>query len=222
MFERLELLIGKDALDKISKVNILLVGVGGVGGTCLEALVRSGVQNITIIDGDDFQVSNLNRQILATKDDIDKPKVEVAIKRMLRINDKLNIHGKKLYLNEENINTLDNFDFIIDACDDVKAKLGLIKYAEENNIHIISSMGTGKRLNPSNVIITRLDKTSNDPLAKKMRYEARRLGLNLKVSVVCSKEDPISKDKIVASSIFVPSTAGLTIAHYIIEKVINS
>lgn len=222
MFERLELLIGKEALDKISKVNILLVGVGGVGGTCLEALVRSGVQNITIIDGDDFQVSNLNRQILATKDDIDKPKVEVAIKRMLRINNKLNIHGKKIYLNEENINTLGNFDFIIDACDDVKAKLGLIKYAEENNIHIISSMGTGKRLNPSNVIITRLDKTSNDPLAKKMRYEARKLGLNLKVPVVCSKEDPISKDRIVASSIFVPSTAGLTIAHYIIEKVINS
>ena len=222
MFERLELLIGKEALDKISKVNILLVGVGGVGGTCLEALVRSGVQNITIIDGDDFQVSNLNRQILATKDDIDKPKVEVAIKRMLRINNKLNIHGKKIYLNEENINTLGNFDFIIDACDDVKAKLGLIKYAEENNIHIISSMGTGKRLNPSNVIITRLDKTSNDPLAKKMRYEVRKLGLNLKVPVVCSKEDPISKDRIVASSIFVPSTAGLTIAHYIIEKVINS
>ena len=133
MFERLELLIGKDSLEKISKVNILLVGVGGVGGTCLEALVRSGVQNITIIDGDNFQISNL-----------------------------------------------------------------------------------------SNVIITRLDRTSNDPLAKKIRYEARKLGLNLKIPVVCSKEDAISKDRVVASSIFVPSTAGLTIAHYIIEKVINS
>ena len=222
MFDRLELLIGKEALEKIGRVNILLVGVGGVGGTCLEALVRSGVQNITIIDGDNFQVSNLNRQILATLDDIDKPKVEVAIKRMLRINDKLNITGKKLYLNEENISSLGKFDFIIDACDDVKAKLILMKYAEENNIHLISSMGTGKRLNPRNVIITRLDKTSNDPLAKKIRYEARKLGLNLKIPVVCSKEDAISKDRVVASSIFVPSTAGLTIAHYIIEKVINS
>lgn len=222
MFERLELLIGKEALEKIGRVNILLVGVGGVGGTCLEALVRSGVQNITIIDGDNFQVSNLNRQILATLDDIDKPKVEVAIKRMLSINDKLNITGKKLYLNEENIGSLGKYDFIIDACDDVKVKLGLMKYAEENNIHLISSMGTGKRLNPSDVIITRLDKTSNDPLAKKIRYEARKLGLNLKIPVVCSKEEPISSDKVVASSIFVPSTAGLTIAHYIIEKVIRN
>lgn len=222
MFERLELLIGKEALEKIGRVNILLVGVGGVGGTCLEALVRSGIKNITIIDGDNFHVSNLNRQILATLDDIDKPKVEVAIKRMLRINNKLNIKGKKLYLNEENISSLSKFDFIIDACDDVKAKIGLMKYAEENNIHLISSMGTGKRLNPSNVIITRLDKTSNDPLAKKIRYEARKLDLNLKIPVVCSKEDALNKGRVVASSIFVSSTAGLTIAYYVIEKVINS
>ena len=219
MFERLELLIGKEALEKLSKIKVLLVGVGGVGGTCLEALVRSGVQNITIIDGDNFQISNLNRQILATLNDIDKPKVEVAIKRMLSINDKLNITGKNIYLNEENISFLDKVDFIIDACDDVKAKLSLMKYAEENNIHLISSMGTGKRLNPSDVIITRLDKTSNDPLAKKIRYEARKLGLNLKIPVVCSKEEPISSDRV---SIFVPSVAGLYIAHYIIEKVINS
>lgn len=222
MFERLELLIGKEALEKIGRVNILLVGVGGVGGTCLEALVRSGIKNITIIDGDNFQVSNLNRQILATLDDIDKPKVEVAIKRMLRINNKLNIKGKKLYLNEENIKNLDNFDFIIDACDDVKAKIGLMKYAEEGNIPLISSMGTGKRLNPSNVIITRLDKTNNDPLAKKIRYEARKFGLSLKIPVVCSKEEALNKGRVVASSIFVPSTAGLTIAYYVIEKVINS
>lgn len=222
MFERLELLIGKEALEKLSKVKILLVGVGGVGGTCLEALVRSGVQNITIVDGDNFQISNLNRQILATLCDIDNPKVDVAIKRMLSINNKLNITGKNIYLNEENISSLDKVDFIIDACDDVKAKLSLMKYAEENNIHLISSMGTGKRLNPSDVIITRLDKTSNDPLAKKIRYEARKLGLNLKIPVVCSKEDAISKDRVVASSIFVPSVAGLCIAHYIIEKVIRN
>lgn len=222
MFDRLELLIGEEALEKLSKVKILLVGVGGVGGTCLEALVRSGVQNITIIDGDNFQISNLNRQILATLCDIDKTKVDVAIKRMLSINNKLNITGKNIYLNEENISSLDKVDFIIDACDDVKAKLSLMKYAEENNIHLISSMGTGKRLNPCDVILTTLDKTSNDPLAKKIRHEARKLGLSLKIPVVCSKEETISKDRVVASSIFVPSTAGLYIAHYIIEKVINS
>lgn len=222
MFERLEGLIGTDALDKISKVNILLVGVGGVGGTCLEALIRSGIKNITIIDGDVFQISNLNRQILATQEDIDKPKVEVAIKRMLMINNKINIQGKNMYVNEDNINTLGNFDFIIDACDDVKAKLVLMKYAEDNKIEIISSMGTGKRLNPSSVIITRLDKTSNDALAKKIRYEARKRGLSLKVPVCSSNEESLNKDKVVSSSIFVPSTAGLLIAYYVIEKVINS
>lgn len=222
MFERLEILIGKDALKKLSKVNVLLVGVGGVGGTALEALVRSGIKNITIIDGDNFQISNLNRQILATMEDLDKPKVEVAVKRMLSINSLLNITGKKMYVNEENINSLGNFDFIIDACDDVKAKLLLMKHAQENNIEIISSMGTGKRLNPSNVVITRLDKTSNDALAKKIRYEARKMGLNLKIPVCLSKEVAICKGSVVASSIFVPSTAGLLIAYYIIEKVINS
>ena len=222
MFERLEILIGKEAMDKLSKVSVLIVGVGGVGGTTLEALVRSGIQNVTIIDGDSFQTSNLNRQIIATNSDIDKAKLDVAIKRMLSINNKLNISGKRMYVNEENINSLGNFDFIIDACDDVKAKLLLMKYAEKRNIHIISSMGTGNRLNPSNVVITNLDKTSNDPLAKKIRNEARKMGLNLKTPVCTSKENPIYKGKVVASSIFVPSTAGLLIAYYIIEKVINS
>lgn len=221
MFERLERLIGMDALDKISNVNILLVGVGGVGGTCLEALVRSGIKNITIIDGDVFQASNLNRQILATQSDLGKPKVEVAKKRMLKINDEINIEAQNMYVNEENINSLGKYDFIIDACDDVSAKLALMKYAEDNKIEIISSMGTGKRLNPSSVIITRLDKTSNDALAKKIRYEARKRGLSLKIPVCCSKEEALNKDKIVSSSIFVPSTAGLLIAYYVIEKVIK-
>ena len=124
-------------------------------------------------------------------------------------------------LNEENINTIGYFDYIIDACDDVNAKLLLMEYAGKENISLISSMGTGKRLNPCNVIITRLDKTSNDKLAKKIRYEARKRGLSLKIPVVCSKEDIINNDRVVASSIFVPLTAGLMLAYYIIEKVIN-
>lgn len=221
MFDRLELLIGKENIEKISKINVLIVGMGGVGGTALEALVRSGVKNITIIDKDVFSESNLNRQILSTRDSIGLYKVDVGINRCKSINPDVNITGLKINLDEENINELGNFDYIIDACDDINAKLALMQYANKNNINLISSMGTGKRLNPSNVIITRLDKTSNDPLAKKMRYEARKRGLKLNIPVVCSKEEPINNDRIIASSIFVPSTAGLMLAYYIIEKVIN-
>ncbi|MBS5862662.1 MAG: ThiF family adenylyltransferase [Firmicutes bacterium] len=221
MFDRLELLIGKENIEKISKINVLIVGIGGVGGTALEALVRSGVKNITIIDKDVFSESNLNRQILSTRDSIGLYKVDVGINRCKSINPDVNITGLKINLDEKNVNELEYFDFIIDACDDINAKLALMQYANKNNINLISSMGTGKRLNPSNVIITRLDKTSNDPLAKKMRYEARKRGLKLNIPVVCSKEEPINNDRIIASSIFVPSTAGLMLAYYIIEKVIN-
>lgn len=221
MFDRLELLIGKENIEKISKINVLIVGIGGVGGTALEALVRSGVKNITIIDKDVFSESNLNRQILSTRDSIGLYKVDVGINRCKSINPDVNITGLKINLDEKNVNELEYFDFIIDACDDINAKLSLMQYASRNNIKLISSMGTGKRLNPSNVIITRLDKTSNDPLAKKMRYEARKRGLKLNIPVVCSKEEPINKDRVIASSIFVPSTAGLMLAYYIIEKVIN-
>lgn len=221
MFDRLELLIGKENIEKISKINVLIVGIGGVGGTALEALVRSGVKNITIIDKDVFSESNLNRQILSTRDSIGLYKVDVGINRCKSINPDVNITGLKINLDEKNVNELEYFDYIIDACDDINAKLALMQYANKNNINLISSMGTGKRLNPSNVIITRLDKTSNDPLAKKMRYEARKIGLKLNIPVVCSKEEPINNDRIIASSIFVPSTAGLMLAYYIIEKVIN-
>ena len=221
MFDRLELLIGKENIEKISKINVLIVGIGGVGGTALEALVRSGVKNITIIDKDVFSESNLNRQILSTRDSIGLYKVDVGINRCKSINPNVNITGLKINLDEKNVNELEYFDYIIDACDDINAKLALMQYANKNNINLISSMGTGKRLNPSNVIITRLDKTSNDPLAKKMRYEARKRGLKLNIPVVCSKEEPINNERIIASSIFVPSTAGLMLAYYIIEKVIN-
>lgn len=221
MFDRLELLIGKENIEKISKINVLIVGIGGVGGTALEALVRSGVKNITIIDKDVFSESNLNRQILSTRDSIGLYKVDVGVNRCKSINPDVNITGLKINLDEKNVNELEYFDYIIDACDDINAKLSLMQYASRNNIKLISSMGTGKRLNPSNVIITRLDKTSNDPLAKKMRYEARKRGLKLNIPVVCSKEEPINNDRVIASSIFVPSTAGLMLAYYIIEKVIN-
>ena len=166
-----------------------------------------------------------NKLLILYKDkDSERLKRQILISKLLTEKECfhiMNIEGLKINLDENNVNQLENFDYVIDACDDINAKLALMEYASRNNIKLISSMGTGKRLNPSNVIITRLDKTSNDPLAKKMRYEARKRGLKLNIPVVCSKEEPINNDRIIASSIFVPSTAGLMLAYYIIEKVIN-
>lgn len=221
MFERLVPLVGQDNLEKLSKVKVLLVGVGGVGGTCLDALVRSGIKNITIMDGDTFVVSNLNRQVLCTLDAIGRLKVDVAKEKMELINKDVNIKKLPFFLNEETIDYLEEYDYIIDACDDVKAKLLLMEYAEAKNIEIISSMGTGKRLKPSEVVITRLDKTEGDPLAKKVRTLARKKNLNLKIPVVTSKELPMTSGSTVSSSIFVPSTAGLHLAYYIFEKIVK-
>lgn len=221
MFDRIKSLIGEDKLKKISDIKVLLVGLGGVGGTALEALVRSGICNITVVDKDIFEESNLNRQILCTKDVIEEKKVDVAVNRVKEINKDCNITPLFMNIDESSINTLGDFDFIIDAIDDVDAKILLMKYANNKNIDIISSMGTGKRLDPRSLVITTLDKTINDPLAKIIRNKARKNNLSLKIPVVASREVPINNDVIIASSIFVPSYAGLLLAYYIIEKVIN-
>lgn len=221
MFERLMPLVGQDNLEKLSKVKVLLVGIGGVGGTCLDALVRCGVKNITIMDGDVFMQSNLNRQVLCDLAVIGRLKVDVAKEKMELINKEVNIIKMPLFLNDDTISKLGEYDYIIDACDDIKAKLMLMEYAEEKKIEIISSMGTGKRLNPSEVCITRLDKTEGDPLAKKVRTLARKKNLNIKIPVVTSKELPITTGNVVSSAIFVPSTSGLHLAYYILQKIIK-
>lgn len=221
MLERLEKLIGQENIKKIKEAKILLVGVGGVGGFTLEALVRSGINDITIADGDVFASSNLNRQIISKNNNIGLSKVDEGIKRAKEINSNININGISKFLNEDNINTLGNFDYIIDACDDVSAKISLIKYAEDNNIKIICALGTGKRLNPAFVKLSRLDKTNNDPLAKKVREMAKKAKLSMKIPVVYSDESPLNHDKEIASSIFVPATAGIYLAYYVINDIIN-
>lgn len=222
MFDRIEKLIGKENLEKIGNVSILLVGLGGVGGTTLEALVRSGIKHITIIDKDTFDITNLNRQILSNQNNIGKDKVSEGFNHSKGINPLIEIKPLKIDLNGQIINTLGYYDYIIDACDDIKAKISLIKYAIDNNIKIIEALGTGKRLDPTKVIISRLDKTEGDPLAKKLRYELRKNDITLKIPVVYSKELPINKDTTITSSIFVPSTAGLYLAYYVINDIIKS
>ena len=220
--DRILKIIDKETLNKIQNLNILIVGVGGVGGYALESLVRTGIKNITIIDKDTIDESNLNRQIIALKSNIGKEKVDEAKKRMFDIRDNINIKAISLFLTKDNLNETLNgekYDYIIDACDNVTVKLELIRYAEKNNIEIITSLGTGNRLNPEELKITTLDKTFNDPLGKILRKLVKDNKLNKKTTCLWSKELPIkTSDRTPGSLMFVPASAGILISSYIIRK----
>lgn len=222
MFERNITLIGEEKFELLKKKKILLVGCGGVGGYALETLVRSGINNIDIIDFDNIELSNLNRQIISTQKNINNSKVEEAKKRSVSINPKININIFKIFLNKDNINELieNNYDYIIDACDSVDTKVELIKFSIKNKIKIISCMGTAKKIDPTKLKITTLDKTKYDPLAKIMRKKIKDLGIKEKITVVSTEEEPIKCDKL-GSFMMVPATAGILCAKYIIDDIIN-
>ena len=226
MDDRILKILSKEQLDKIKNLNILIVGVGGVGGYALESLVRSFVKNIVIIDKDVVDESNLNRQIISLNNNIGKSKVEEAKKRALSINKNANITTIDTFLNKDNLEAiLDVFsiDYIIDACDTVTTKNELIKYANSHNINIISCLGTGNRLNPEELSITTLDKTFNDPLGKVMRKMLKEANIKKKIVVCWSKELPIkTSDRTPGSMIFVPASAGLLISSYIIRQTLNN
>lgn len=223
MFDRLLRLITEQDLINIGEKKILLVGVGGVGGYALESLVRSGFKNIFIVDGDVISVSNLNRQIIAKNSNIGKSKVEEARKRCLDINPdcKINIISDYLTIDNFNLYLNDNYDYIIDACDDILIKIELIKFSLKNNIKIVVSLGTGKKLNPSKLEITTLNKTFNDPLAKKLRSELRKKDISLDIPVVFSCEDAIDTGDTIGSAIFVPASAGILLAKYVFDDVLK-
>lgn len=223
MFDRLLKVISKDELIKLNNTHVLLVGVGGVGGSSLETLVRSGIGKITIVDNDIVNITNLNRQIISLNSNIDKEKVIVAKKRMLDINPNLIIKTNNNFITKDNIDDLfkDNYDYIIDACDTTTTKVLLIKYAQEKNIPIISCLGTGNRIDPTKLVITDIYKTEYDPLAKILRKLLKEVGIK-KQDVVFSKEIPIkTNDRTPGSSALVPNTAGIYCAYYVINKVLN-
>lgn len=221
MFERTINLIGTDNFNKISNLNILLVGLGGVGSFVFESLIRAGVNNLTIVDYDVVTLSNINRQLVANLNTVGRKKIDVAIEHAKEINNKINIKALDIKITSENINNLkSDYDFIVDACDSIDAKISLIKFAKEHNIKIISSMGMGNRLKPQNIKISSLNKTINDPLAKKLRNILRKENINLNIPVVFSEELPIKKDAI-NSLVTVPSIAGIYITSYIINSVIT-
>ena len=231
LFSRSELIYGKDAMNKLSKCHVAIFGVGGVGGYVAESLARTGIGKFTLIDNDVVNLSNFNRQIIATRDTLGKYKVDAMKDRILSINDKAIVEVKHIFVLPENIDEINfkDFDYIVDAIDTVKAKLAIIKKANELNIPMISSMGAGNKLNPMGFVVADINKTEYDPLAKKIRLELRKLGIK-KLKVVFSKERPVelkeqqfneNKKPIPGSNAFVPSACGLLIASEVVNDLIK-
>ena len=192
-FSRTELLIGKEALERLSKAHVAVFGIGGVGGYVVEALVRSGIGNFDLIDDDKVCLTNLNRQIIATRDTIGRHKVEVMRERILSINPDAEVTTHRCFYLPENAQDFDfsSYDYVVDAVDTVTAKLEIVMRAKESNIPVISCMGVGNKLNPTQLEIADIYKTSVCPLAKVIRRELRKRGVD-KLKVLYSKEEPIT------------------------------
>ena len=221
-FSRTEKVIGIDAVTKLNAAKVAVFGVGGVGGHAAEALVRAGIGRIDLIDFDTVSVSNINRQIVALHSTVGKKKVDVLKERFLDINNSLCINTYDIFYNEETehlINLLD-YDYIIDAIDSVSAKIHLIKSAYEKGVPIISSMGTGNKLDATAFKVADIYKTSVCPLAKVMRYELKKVGVK-KLKCVYSEELPVIKATPPGSMPYVPATAGLILAGEVIKDIVS-
>ena len=245
-FSRTELLIGKEGIEKLQNSKVAVFGVGGVGSFVVEGLVRAGVGDFILVDDDKVCLTNLNRQIIATRKTVGKPKVEVAKERILEINPNAKVKTYQQFFMPDSEEILDNtVDYIVDSVDTVTAKIELVVRANKLNIPIISSMGTGNKLDPTRFEVTDIYKTSVCPLAKVMRKELKTRGID-KLKVVYSKEEPIKPDnnsefscktncicppgtkrkctarnQVPGSISFVPSVAGLIIAGEVIKDIIK-
>lgn len=226
-FSRTELLIGKEGLEKLKRSKVAVFGVGGVGSYVVEGLVRSGVGSFVLVDNDDVALSNINRQIIATYKTLGKPKVEVAKERILEINPEADVEVYKQFFMPETNGIIDSsLSYIVDAIDTVTAKIELVMRANEFNVPIISSMGTGNKLNTTMFEVTDIYKTSVCPLAKVMRKELRARNIE-KLKVVYSREEPFKSGvigdngkQVPASVAFVPSIAGMIIAGEVVKDLI--
>lgn len=231
-FYRTSLLISEEKLHELSTKTVLLCGVGGVGSYVLEALVRMGIGNFIIVDNDVVSITNLNRQLIALHSTLGQSKVEVAKERAQDINPNVNIKALPLFISKDTISEIFNekIDYVVDAIDNVTGKLLIIEKAVSLNIPIISSMGTGNKLDPTKLKITDIQKTEYCPLAKVMRYELRKRNINhLKVlfstelisSLPKVKSDENPNKTIIGSVSFVPSVGGLLIASEVIKDLIK-
>ena len=223
VFDRVEKFIGDDNLSLLRSKVIMIVGLGGVGSFSVEALVRSGIENIIIVDYDTIDITNLNRQVMTNVSNIGKLKVDEVESRVLSINPKCNVTKLCLELNLDNIDVLFQykFDYLIDCCDTIVAKQELIRRCLDKKIKFISSMGTGNKFNPSLLEVCDIRKTSYDPIAKKIRKYLRDNNINGRVMVVYSKEINSKFVGSVPSMMFVPASAGILAANYVIGDIIN-
>lgn len=231
-FDRTKRLLGADAMDKLRDSHVAVFGIGGVGGHAVEALVRSGIGEITIVDSDEIAESNINRQLIATTKTVGRKKVDVMEERLLEINPEVRIHKHCCFFLPETKADFDfqSYDYVIDAVDTVTAKLALVEACKEANVPIVSSMGAGNKLDATAFEVTDIYKTSVCPLAKVMRKELKARGIK-KLKVVYSKEiplEPIPDETFVSdearsrratpgSIAFVPSVAGLILAGEVIK-----
>lgn len=219
MFDRFELLVGSD-IEKIKKLTVLVLGLGGVGSYAVESLVRSGVGHLILVDHDTIDVTNLNRQLMTLQKNIGEKKTEVWKERIAEINPACRVEVIDTFITKENLEMLfqQSVDYVIDACDTLDTKKEMIKYCLNHKIKFISSMGTAQKLEPTKLTITTLDKTSYDPLAKKLRRTLKEERIYGKVPVVASTEFPRKMNgKTLGSSSFVPSVAGLLCTSYIVN-----
>lgn len=245
-YSRTELVIGNDAVEKLKNSSVLLFGVGGVGGAALEALARSGVGTIDIVDNDKFSVSNLNRQILSTVDNIGRYKVDVASGRVKSINPDVTVNCYRVFYLPETAGEFDfsKYDYVIDAVDTMSAKVDIVLRAKREGVPVISSMGCGNRMDPSKLKITDIYKTAMDPLAKIMRKKMKENRVK-KLTVLVSDEQPLrpytkedgnlsesaiealeeeiksGKHSVPGSTAFVPNAAGLLIASKVVSDIIG-
>ena len=220
--DRLEKILNSDCIQLLKNKTVLIIGIGGVGGSALERIVRMGINNVIIVDNDKVDITNLNRQIISLNSNVGEYKVDVARKRVLDINPICNLVTVKKFIDASNyLELFDyNIDYVIDCCDTVSTKMLLIKECLDRNIKIISSMGTGNKFHPEMLEIVELKKTSYDPLAKVIRNKFK--DEKRKIMVVCSKEKGVSiKDRTPGSCSLVPNAAGIMCASFVVNDILK-
>lgn len=226
IFERTIQLIGMEKFNKLQGTTVLVFGIGGVGGHVIEALVRSGIGKIILVDRDVVDESNMNRQIIALKSTIGKAKTEIMKERILDINPLCEVRTYHMFYDFESKSKIweNEIDFVVDCIDTITFKIDIIKECIERDIKMISVMGTGNKFHPEKLEILPLSKTEQDPIARVIRTKLRKLHINNKVMVVASKEPPLKVDSSThspSSNAFVPATAGLLAASYVFNEVID-
>lgn len=223
IYQRTEILIGNENMQKIKNAKVCICGIGGVGSYTLEALARIGVGDIMIVDNDNVDITNINRQIIATVDNVGNSKVEEAKKRINKINPEVKINAIQTYISKDNINDYikPDLDYVVDAIDSIESKIALIKRCKELNIKVISSMGMANKLDPLKIKVADISKTEVCPLARVIRKKLKEEKIK-KVKTVFSTETAIKTDsKVLGSVSFVPSAAGIIIASEVVKDLIS-